>query len=56
MAVTDLHIVRAFNAINYAKPSADAHRQGELVGSPATTRTRLIIASRLIQEIGFEPG
>jgi predicted dinucleotide-binding enzyme len=28
------HIVRAFNAINYAKLSADAHRQGELVGVP----------------------
>ena len=28
------HIVRAFNAINYAKLLADAHRQGELVGVP----------------------
>jgi 8-hydroxy-5-deazaflavin:NADPH oxidoreductase len=28
------HIVRAFNAINYARLSADAHRQGELVGVP----------------------
>jgi len=28
------HIVRAFNAINYAKLSTDAHRQGELVGVP----------------------
>src|SRR6476661_8056196 len=27
-------IVRAFNAINYAKLPADAHRQGELVGVP----------------------
>ena len=28
------HIVRAFNAINYANLSANAHRQGELVGVP----------------------
>jgi 8-hydroxy-5-deazaflavin:NADPH oxidoreductase len=28
------HIVRAFNAINYAKLPAIAHRQGELVGVP----------------------
>src|SRR4029077_9423029 len=28
------HIVPVFNAINYSKLSADAHRQGELVGVP----------------------
>jgi hypothetical protein len=27
-------VKRAFNAINYAKLSANAHRQGELVGVP----------------------
>ena len=32
------HIVRAFNAINYAKLPADAHRQGELVGVPNRRR------------------
>ena len=38
------HIVRAFNAINYAKLAADAHRRASLSGfrSPATSRTLLI--------------
>lgn len=51
------HIVRAFNAINYAKLSADAHRQGELVGIPIAgdDRHALDIASNLIREIGFDP-
>jgi predicted dinucleotide-binding enzyme len=51
------HIVRAFNAINYAKLSADAHRQGELVGVPIAGDDphALDIASSLIREIGFDP-
>lgn len=51
------HIVRAFNAISYAKLSEDAHRQGELVGVPiAGDDPRAVdIASGLIREIGFEP-
>src|SRR5215468_6642098 len=51
------HIVRAFNAINYAKLSAAAHRQGELVGVPIAGDDphAIGIASNLIQEIGFEP-
>jgi predicted dinucleotide-binding enzyme len=51
------HIVRAFNAINYAKLSADAHRQGELVGIPISgdDHHAVDIASSLIQEIGFDP-
>jgi 8-hydroxy-5-deazaflavin:NADPH oxidoreductase len=38
------HVVRAFNAIGYAKLSADAHRQenSSEFRSPATTRTLLI--------------
>ena len=38
------HIVRAFNAINYAKLAADAHRTASSSGfrSPATSRTLLI--------------
>jgi 8-hydroxy-5-deazaflavin:NADPH oxidoreductase len=51
------HIVRAFNAINYAKLSADANRQGELVGVPIAgdDRHAIDIASSLIREIGFDP-
>jgi len=51
------HIVRAFNAINYAKLSADAHRQGELVGVPIAgdDSHAVDIASSLIREIGFDP-
>jgi len=52
-----VHIVRAFNAINYAKLSADAHRQGELVGVPIAGDDphAVDIASSLIREIGFDP-
>ena len=51
------HIVRAFNAINYAKLAADAHRQGELVGVPIAGDDphAIDIASGLIREIGFDP-
>jgi predicted dinucleotide-binding enzyme len=51
------HIVRAFNAINYAKLPADAHRQGELVGIPIAgdDAHAIGIASSLIREVGFEP-
>ncbi len=51
------HIVRAFNAINYAKLSADAHRKGELVGVPIAGDNphAIDIASSLIREIGFDP-
>jgi 8-hydroxy-5-deazaflavin:NADPH oxidoreductase len=51
------HIVRAFNAINFAKLPTDAHRQGELVGVPIAGDEphAVAIASSLIREIGFEP-
>jgi 8-hydroxy-5-deazaflavin:NADPH oxidoreductase len=51
------HLVRAFNAIGYAKLSVDAHRQGELVGVPIAgdDRHAIDIASSLIREIGFDP-
>jgi predicted dinucleotide-binding enzyme len=51
------HIVRAFNAINFAKLPTDAHRQGELVGVPIAGDDphAVAIASSLIREIGFEP-
>ena len=49
--------MRAFNAINYAKLLAGAHRQGELVGVPIAGDDphALDIASSLIREIGFDP-
>ena len=51
------HIVRAFNAIGSAKLSADARRQGELVGVPIAGDDphAIDIASSLIREIGFDP-
>jgi 8-hydroxy-5-deazaflavin:NADPH oxidoreductase len=51
------HIVRAFNAISYAKLSEDAHRPGELVGVPIAgdDPNAIALASSLIREIGFEP-
>ena len=51
------HIVRAFNAISYAKLSEYAHQQGELVGVPIAgdDQHAIAIASSLIREIGFEP-
>jgi hypothetical protein len=51
------HIVRAFNGIGYMKLSAEAHRQGELLGVPIAgdDQNALAIASNLIREIGFEP-
>ncbi|MFZ0236991.1 MAG: NAD(P)-binding domain-containing protein, partial [Xanthobacteraceae bacterium] len=51
------HLVRAFNAISYAKLSADAHRQGEFVGVPIAGDDPHAIdfASSPIREIGFDP-
>ena len=51
------HIVRAFNAIGYAKLSEDAHRPGEPVGVPIAgdDPKAVAVASGLIREIGFEP-
>jgi len=50
-------IVRAFNAINYAKLPEDAHRQGELVGVPIAGDDphAIDVASSLIRDIGFDP-
>jgi 8-hydroxy-5-deazaflavin:NADPH oxidoreductase len=51
------HIVRAFNAIGYAKLAEDAHRPGGPVGVPIAgdDPNAITIASSLIREIGFEP-
>jgi len=50
-------IVRAFNAIGYAKIAEDANRAGGLVGVPIAgdDPKAIAVASDLIKEIGFEP-
>ena len=50
-------LVRAFNAINYAKLPAAAHRQGERTGMPIAGDDANAVAgaSSLVREIGFEP-
>ena len=51
------HLVRAFNAINYLKLTADAHRAGEPIGVPIAgdDPKALALAEHLIKEIGLEP-
>ncbi len=50
-------VVRAFNAIGYAKLAADAHRAGDPVGVPIAgdDAKAIAVASGLTKEIGFEP-
>jgi predicted dinucleotide-binding enzyme len=50
-------IVRAFNAIGYARLPEIAHRAGNPVGVPIAgdDQNAITVASNLIREIGFEP-
>jgi len=50
-------IVRAFNAIGYARLPEIAQRQGERTGMPMAgdDANAIEVASRLVREIGFEP-
>jgi 8-hydroxy-5-deazaflavin:NADPH oxidoreductase len=50
-------IVRAFNAIGYAKMAEAAQRQGERTGMPMAgdDANALAVASGLVREIGYEP-
>jgi predicted dinucleotide-binding enzyme len=50
-------LVRAFNAISYAKLPEAAHRQGERIGIPMAgdDANALAVASSMVREIGFEP-
>ncbi len=50
-------LVRAFNAIGYAKLPEAANRQGERTGIPMAgdDANALAVASSLVREIGFEP-
>jgi predicted dinucleotide-binding enzyme len=55
--VPGVHLVRAFNAINFAALARDANRPGEPVGVPIAgdDQKAIALASTLIKEIGFEP-
>lgn len=50
-------IVRAFNAIGYARMGAAHEQQGERMGMPVATddKQAFEVAARLIREIGYEP-
>lgn len=50
-------IVRAFNAISYARLPEAARRQGGRIGMPMAgdDTNAITVASRLVREIGFEP-
>ena len=50
-------IVRAFNAIGYARLAQDAHRPGDPVGVPIAgdDAEAVALAGSLIREVGFEP-
>lgn len=52
-----VRIVRAFNAIGYARLPEIAKRQGEPVGMPMAgdDANAIALASKLVREIGFEP-
>jgi len=56
-ALPGARIVRAFNAIGYARLPELAHRKADPVGIPIAgdDQNALALASRLIKEIGFEP-
>jgi len=56
-ALPGAHIVRGFNAIGATQLATLAHRQGDPVGVPIAgdDQNALALASRLIEEIGFEP-
>jgi 8-hydroxy-5-deazaflavin:NADPH oxidoreductase len=50
-------LVRAFNAIGYARLAQAEHREGERIGMPMAgdDANAVAAASRLVREIGFEP-
>src|SRR5271166_5495883 len=51
------HLVRGFNAINFAHLAEDAHRSGAPVGVPIAgdDPNAVALATQLIKEVGFEP-
>ena len=50
-------LVRAFNAIGYARMAEAAQRQGERIGMPMASddANAIAVASRLVREVGYEP-
>lgn len=50
-------LVRAFNAIGYARLPAIAQRKGERTGMPMAgdDANAIAVASRLVRDVGFEP-
>jgi predicted dinucleotide-binding enzyme len=50
-------LVRAFNAIGYARLTEASQRQGERIGMPMAGEDAgaIAVASRLVREIGYEP-
>jgi predicted dinucleotide-binding enzyme len=56
-ALPGAHLVRGFNAIGSGQLEQLAHRQGDPVGVPIAgdDQAALTLASRLINEIGFDP-
>ena len=50
-------IVRAFNAVGYARLPEIAQRKGERPGMPIAgdERSAIAVASRLVRDVGFEP-
>jgi len=52
-----VRLVRAFNAINYAKLPEAVHHQGGRIGMPiaGNDANAIAVASSLVREIGFEP-
>ncbi len=52
-----VHLVRAFNAINYRDLATEAHRSGERVAIPLAgdDAGALAVAERLVRDAGFEP-
>jgi predicted dinucleotide-binding enzyme len=55
--VPGVHLVRAFNAINFAALAKDVNRPGEPLGIPMAgdDQKAIALATMLIKEIGFEP-
>ena len=52
-----VRLVRAFNSVGYAALRSEAHRPGDRVAIPLASddRQALTVASRLVEEAGFEP-
>lgn len=52
-----VRLVRAFNTLNYKALASEAHRAGDRVAIPLAgdDRDALAVASRLVEDAGFEP-